>query len=153
MKKELEKLRKNLFIEIRACGGLGSMPGTDGTIITKDNKVYNYHDYWEVPEEMKDKIPLQYISEGKELKPTTIKKLNNYIKKHIAEKWLCPTGSLMYDAHFHLTINFNNELIELTNYDYINYKIMDIIEKNEKGFYCTKANPVGYSVHTIFYDL
>ncbi len=146
MEKKLEELRKNLFIEIRACGGLGSMPGTDGTIITKDNIIYNYHDYWKVPDNKKDKIPLQYISEGKEIKPITIKKLNNYIKKHIADELLCPIANFFYDASFHLTVNYNSKLFELTNYDYMNYKIMNIIEKNEENFYCSSYNPRGYSV-------
>ena len=43
MNKKLKELRKNLFIEISCWSGLGPMPGTDGIIITKDNKIYNYY--------------------------------------------------------------------------------------------------------------
>ena len=41
------------------------MPGTEGIIITKDKTLYYYHKYHHVPENLKDKISLEGISEGK----------------------------------------------------------------------------------------
>lgn len=148
MEKKLEELRKNLFIEIRAWGGLGSMPGTDGTIITKDNKIYNYHDYWKVPDDKKEKIPLQYISEGKEIKPITIKKLNNYIKKNLTDDGLIiPMMQFrLYDASFHIFFDYNNEIKEIYNQPDIYSDIVDIIEKYEENFHCSSANPAGFAV-------
>jgi hypothetical protein len=148
MEKELEELRKNLFIEISASGGLGSMPGTDGTIITKDNKIYNYHDYWKVPEDKMDIIPLQYISEGKEIKPITIKKLNNYIKKHLTcDGLIRPFMPLrICDASFQIFFDYNNEINEIYNKPDIYSDIVNIIEKYEENFHCSSANPAGFAI-------
>lgn len=88
---------------------------------------------------------IHYGSKKKELEEL----LNNYIKKHIAYELLCPIGNFFNDASFHLTVNYNNKLFELENYDYMNYKIMDIIEKNEENFYCSSYNPRGYSVRRL----
>ena len=151
MEKKLEDLRKNLFIEIKASGGLGSMPGTDGTIITKDNKIYNYHDYYRVPEYAPwypgGRVPLKYISEGKEVKTITIKKLNNYAKKVATSLLLQFPRGIFTDAHFKVVINYNDQLYKIENNDAVYYKIMNIIEKNEDNFHCSSVNPAGYSVH------
>ena len=83
MKDKLNELRKDLFIEISSWGGLGPMPGNSGTIITKDNKLYRYHEYYRIPEDMQDKVTKEGLTEGTQLSEETVEKLKNYIEKNL----------------------------------------------------------------------
>jgi hypothetical protein len=127
MQEKLEELRKNTFVELSSWGGLGPMPGNSGTIITNDNKIYYYHDYFRVPVDMEDRITKQEISEGKEVDQETINKLKEYIEKNLVGKEF--PDQRIFDASFHVTINYNNQKIEIHNYTEIYSDLYKIIEK------------------------
>ena len=130
MNKKLKELRKNLFVEISAWGGLSQTPGIEGTIITKDNKIYIYHEYDFVSEDLKDIVSRKGISEGKEVKKGTIEKLNDYIKNNIEGKSFL-TAYQIDDASFHIVVDYNNKIYEIDDYPNIFSGLMEIIEKNE----------------------
>ncbi len=129
MKNELEELRKNMLIEVSSWGGLSLTPGTSGLIVTQDKKVYYYHKYFRVPEKLKDKISLEDISEGKELQGSTYKKLINYIEEKIINVEY--ENKFIFDASFHIIVNYKNKKITVNNYPEINNEINRIIRGGE----------------------
>lgn len=104
------------------------MPGTVGTIITKDNILYDYHDYAFIPEDMKGKMTKKGISEGIKLKKATIKKLNEYIEKNIVGKAF-QFDRIIEDANYNVTIDYNTFLYQIDNYPDIYCDLVNIIEK------------------------
>ena len=86
MQEKLEKLRQNKFLELSSWAGLSPMPGTTGIIITKDKKIYYYHKYHHVPENLKDKIKLEDISEGRVIDEDIYLKLVNYLEEKVIGK-------------------------------------------------------------------
>ena len=129
MKNKLEELRKNMLIEVSSWGGLSLTPGTSGLIVTQDKKVYYYHMYFRVPEKLKDKISLEDISEGKELQGSTYKKLIKYIEEKIINVEY--ENKFIFDASFHIIVNYKNKKITVNNYPEINNEINRIIRGGE----------------------
>ena len=127
MQEKLEELRKDLFIELKSWAGLSPMPGNSGTIITNDNKIYYYHDYFRVPVDMEDKITKQEISEGAEVDQETINKLKEYIEKNLVGKEF--PDQMIFDASFNVTINYNNQIINIHNYHEVYSDLYKIINK------------------------
>ena len=129
MKNKLEELRKNMLIEVSSWGGLSLTPGTSGLIVTQDKKVYYYHMYFRIPENLKDKISLEDISEGKELQGSTYKKLIKYIEEKIINVEY--ENKFIFDASFHIIVNYKNKKITVNNYPEINNEINRIIRGGE----------------------
>ena len=124
MKNKLEEIRKNSLIELDTWAGLSITPGLDTTIVTKDYKVYYYHNYHHVPSYLKDKLELESLSEGKELSKEIIKELNEYIEELFNKEY---QTRLMKDATFKITINYDNKNLIVNNYPELNSSISKII--------------------------
>ena len=86
MQEKLKSLRLDKFLELSSWAGLSPMPGTTGIIITKDKKIYYYHKYHHVPENLKDKIKLEDISEGRVIDEDIYLKLVNYLEEKVIGK-------------------------------------------------------------------
>ena len=118
-----------MLIEVSSWGGLSLTPGTSGLIVTQDKKVYYYHMYFCIPENLKDKISLEDISEGKELQGSTYKKLIKYIEEKIINVEY--ENKFIFDASFHIIVNYKNKKITVNNYPEINNEINRIIRGRE----------------------
>ena len=112
MKEKLDMLRKRRFLELSSWAGLSDMPGTSGLIITDDKMIYRYHNYYFVPEHLKDKIEKEYISDGELLSEDAYLKLVKYINKKIKGKkfkdyMIFDAGCNIYGKDFHIENYFD----------------------------------------------
>ena len=114
MQEKLEKLRLNKFLEIRSWAGLSPMPGTTGIIITKDKKIYYYHKYHHVPENLKDKTKLEDISEGRIIDEDIYLKLVNYLEEKVIGKDFENINTR--DAGVSISGNINNNRFNINNH-------------------------------------
>ena len=81
---------------------------------------------------MKKEVAKKGISEGKEIKKITIKKLNDYIEKNIINvNGVKPWPGLICDASYHVTINYNDKKIDIDDDVELYDDLMEIIEKYE----------------------
>lgn len=114
MKKDLEALREKALLDIYSWGGLGPTPGYSGTIITIDRKLYTYHEYRHIPEELKKKgvqdSALNYI---KTITKTDCKEIENFIKKKLLNKKHKVIN--IHDASFHIEGSNNGKYFKLSN--------------------------------------
>ena len=114
MQEKLEKLRLNKFLEIRSWAGLSPMPGTTGIIITNDKKIYYYHKYHHVPENLKDKTKLEDISEGRIIDEDIYLKLVNYLEENIIGKEF--EYIRIMDAGVKISGTLNNNSFNINNH-------------------------------------
>ena len=131
MQEKLEKLRLNKFLEIRSWAGLSPMPGTTGIIITKDKKIYYYHKYHHVPENLKDKTKLEDISEGRIIDEDIYLKLVNYLEENIIGKEFEEIS--IRDAGVSISGNINNNRFNINNHFDIYNDLKRIIYSKEKA--------------------
>jgi hypothetical protein len=127
MQEKLEKLRLNKFLEIRSWAGLSPMPGTTGIIITKDKKIYYYHKYHHVPENLKDKIKLEDISEGRVIDEDIYLKLVNYLEEKVIGKEF--EYIRIMDAGVKISGTLNNNSFNIDNHFDIYNDLKRIIDK------------------------
>ena len=118
MQEKLEELRLNKFLEISSWAGLSPMPGTEGIIITKDKTLYYYHKYHHVPENLKDKISLEGISEGKTIDDDIYSKLVNYLEENVIGKEI--ENVITRDGGVKVSGNLNNNNFNTNNLDIYN---------------------------------
>ena len=118
MQEKLEELRLNKFLEISSWAGLSPMPGTEGIIITKDKTLYYYHKYHHVPENLKDKISLEGISEGKIIDNDIYSKLVNYLEENVIGKEI--ENVITRDGGVKVSGNLNNNNFNTNNLDIYN---------------------------------
>ena len=114
MQEKLEKLRLNIFLEIRSWAGLSPMPGTTGIIITKDKEIYYYHKYHHVPDNLKDEISLEEISEGKTIDDDIYSKLVNYLEENVIGKEI--ENIFTRDGGVRISGNLNNNSFNINNH-------------------------------------
>lgn len=131
MQEKLEKLRLNKFLEIRSWAGLSPMPGTTGIIITNDKKIYYYHKYHHVPENLKDKIKLEDISEGRIIDEDIYLKLVNYLEENIIGKEFEEIN--IRDAGVSISGTINNNSFNVHNHFNIFNDLEKIIYSKEKA--------------------
>lgn len=131
MQEKLEKLRLNKFLEIRSWAGLSPMPGTTGIIITKDKKIYYYHKYHHVPENLKDKTKLEDISEGRIIDEDIYLKLVNYLEEKVIGKDFENINTR--DAGVSISGNINNNRFNINNHFDIYNDLKRIIYSKEKA--------------------
>ena len=131
MQEKLEKLRLNKFLEIRSWAGLSPMPGTTGIIITNDKKIYYYHKYHRIPENLKDKIKLEDISEGRIIDEDIYLKLVNYLEENIIGKEFEEIS--IRDAGVSISGNINNNRFNINNHFDIYNDLKRIIYSKEKA--------------------
>ena len=87
MQEKLDKLKENSILGIEDKANLSVSPGTSGTIITKDKKVYGYSLYSFMTSFMeKNNIPLENIYLIKELTSDEYDKIQKFIKEEIINK-------------------------------------------------------------------
>ena len=87
MQEKLDKLKENSILGVEDKANLSVSPGTSGTIITKDKKVYGYSLYsFMTPFLEKNNIPLENIYLIKELTDDEYDKIQKFIKKEIINK-------------------------------------------------------------------
>ena len=130
MQERLESLRLDKILEIRSWAGLSPMPGTTGIIITNDKKIYYYHKYHHVPENLKDKISLEDISEGRIIDNDIYSILVNYLKENIIGKEF--ENVITRDAGFRVSGTINNNSFNINNLDIYN-DLKRIINSKEKA--------------------
>ena len=118
MQEKLESLRLDKFLEISSWAGLSPMPGTEGIIITKDKTLYYYHKYHHVPENLKDKISLEGISEGKIIDDDIYSKLVNYLEENVIGKEI--ENVITRDGGVKVSGNLNNNNFNTNNLDIYN---------------------------------
>lgn len=126
-----EKLRLNKFLEIRSWAGLSPMPGTTGIIITNDKKIYYYHKYHHIPENLKDKIKLEDISEGRIIDEDIYLKLVNYFEEKVIGKDFENINTR--DAGVSISGNINNNRFNINNHFDIYNDLKRIIYSKEKA--------------------
>ena len=114
MIKKLDELREKKFLEISSWAGLSSMPGTESIIVTKDKKIYYYHNYHHVPIYLKDKVKLEDISKGKVLDDKIYSKLVNYVENNIIGKDF--EDIMIFDAGWRVSGNLNNNNFNICNH-------------------------------------
>ena len=114
MQEKLEKLRLDKFLELSSWAGLSPMPGTTGIIITKDKKIYYYHKYHHVPENLKDKIKLEDISEGRVIDEDIYLKLVNYLEEKVIGKEF--EYIRIMDAGVKISGTLNNNSFNINNH-------------------------------------
>ena len=130
MQEKLESLRLDKILEISSWAGLSPMPGTEGIIITKDKTLYYYHKYHHVPENLKDKITLEGISEGKIIDNDIYSKLVNYLEENVIGKEI--ENVITRDAGFRVSGAINNNSFNINNLDIYN-DLKRIINSKEKA--------------------
>lgn len=118
MEEKLDRLRLNKFLEISSWAGLSLMPGTEGIIITNDKKIYYYHKYHHMPENLKEKIGLEDISEGKTINEDTYLKLVNYLEENVIGKTF--DNIITRDGGVNVSGNLNNNSFNINNLDIYN---------------------------------
>lgn len=131
MQEKLEKLRLNKFLEIRSWAGLSPMPGTTGIIITNDKKIYYYHKYHHIPENLKDKIKLEDISEGRIIDEDIYLKLVNYFEEKVIGKDFENINTR--DAGVNISGTLNNNSFNIYNHFDIYNDLKRIIYSKEKA--------------------
>lgn len=114
MQEKLEKLRLDKILELSSWAGLSPMPGTTGIIITKDKTIYYYHKYHHVPDNLKDKISLEEISEGKIIDNDIYSKLVNYLEENVIGKEF--ENIFTRDAGVRISGNLNNNSFNINNH-------------------------------------
>ena len=87
MQEKLDKLKENSILGIEDKANLSVSPGTSGTIITKDKKVYGYSLYsFMTPFMEKNNIPLENIYLIKELTSDEYDKILKFVQEEIINK-------------------------------------------------------------------
>ena len=130
MQEKLKSLRLDKFLELSSWAGLSAMPGSQGIIITNDKKIYYYHKYHHVPENLKDKISLEGISEGKIIDNDIYSKLVNYLEENVIGKEF--ENIFTRDAGFRVSGTINNNSFNINNIDIYN-DLKRIINSKEKA--------------------
>ena len=131
MQEKLESLRLDKILEISSWAGLSPMPGTEGIIITKDKTLYYYHKYHHVPENLKDKISLEGISEGKTIDDNIYSKLVNYLEENIIGKEFDNIN--IRDARVSISGTLNNNSFNINNHFDVYNDLKRIINSKEKA--------------------
>lgn len=113
MQEKLEQLRKSALLEIYNRWGLGE-PGYNGTIITKDKKIYNYYSYIRPNKILIDNgLPLEQLSKGRLLTNEKYNKIIHFIEREIKNKQF---DSLMIrDVTYIVRCNYNSKIYNLPN--------------------------------------
>ncbi len=87
MEEGLKRIEENSLIKISSSWGLGYPPGKIKEIITQDGKLYYYHNYLYLTEQMqKDNISRESLVEVKKLNDKEMNEVTNFIKKEIVGK-------------------------------------------------------------------
>ena len=87
MQELVDKLKENSILGVEVKANLSISPGTSGTIITKDKKVYGYSLYvFMTPFMEKNNIPLENIYLIKELTDDEYNKILKFIQEEIISK-------------------------------------------------------------------
>lgn len=126
MKEKLESLRKNILIELSSWAGLSLTPGVNSILITKDKKIYYYHQYHRIPISLEEKITKEGLTEGIKISDKKYQKLINIIKEKIINKNYEPNH--IFDASFYIKGNYNNQNFNIINHPDLYNEIYKIIK-------------------------
>ena len=125
MEEKLELLRKNSLLELQTWAGLSPTPGVSGVIVTNDKKIYYYHRYNYIAPSYQDMVTPEGLSEGVVLSDNNYNKLIKYIEKNIIGKSF--KDQIIFDASWHVFINYYGKKIVINNYPEINSELNKII--------------------------
>lgn len=90
MQEKFDKLKENSILGVEVKANLSVSPGKNGTIITKDKKVYGYSLYaFMTPFLKKNNIPLENIYLIKELTSDEYDKILKFIEEIINKEYKC----------------------------------------------------------------
>lgn len=113
MQEKLKSIRENCILEISHWLGLRN-PGTSGTIITKDKKIYHYTIYYSEFQFLKENnIPKESISKGKTITEKDYSKIIKFIEENIIGKEF--QNKNIYDAGWNVSGNYNNYSFNISN--------------------------------------
>lgn len=114
MKNKLEELRKNILIEVYSWAGLSPIPGREGYIITKDQKIYHYHEYQRIAPYFEGKVTNEGISDGEKLSNEKYQKIIKFIEEKILNKTF--DYIQIFDASFHIEGKYNKQSFNIINH-------------------------------------
>lgn len=113
MQEKLNSLKETSILEISNWWGLHN-PGTSGTIISKDKKIYHYTIYYRETNFLKENnIPLETISEGRTLTEEEYKSVINFIEENIIGKTF--SSQRIFDAGWNVHCNYKNQVFNIHN--------------------------------------
>ena len=128
MQEKLTEIRKNRLIEISSSWGLGQIPGMESTIVTKNHKIYFYHKYFRLSQELKEKFNLEDESLSKEiiLNDIQFKKIIEFIEKEFENKNFDPNVIMDYNSTIYIDYPNCQEIIQ-NNMENIEYKFSQLL--------------------------
>ncbi len=113
MQEKLNLLKETSILEISNWWGLHN-PGTSGTIISQDKKIYHYNIYYRETNFLKENnIPLETISEGKKLTEEEYESVIKFIKENIVGKSF--TSQRIYDAGWNVCSHHKGQVFNIHN--------------------------------------
>lgn len=125
MQEKLNSLKEISILEISNWWGLHN-PGSSGTIITQDKKIYHYTIYHHEKNILEENnIPLESISKGKNLTEEEYERVIKFIEDKIVDKTF--TFKKVFDAGWNVRGHYNGQAFNIHNDKGFG--------ENEKGLY------------------
>lgn len=113
MQEKLKELKETSILEISNWWGLHN-PGTSGTIISQDRKIYHYTIYYQESNFLKEhNIPLESLSEGRKISEVEYEKVIKFIEDNIADKTF--TSESIFDASWNVRGHYNGNYFNIPN--------------------------------------
>lgn len=100
--------------------------GYSGIILTKDDEIYKYQEYYKIPKELENK-KINFFIKKDIISQCTKDKLNRYLEENIKGNTF-PMQRIM-DAGYNVTI-YSDTIIVINNYKNIYDDILKIINEN-----------------------
>lgn len=127
IKEKIEEISKNAYLEVSNSWG-HKYAGYKGIIITKNDEVYKYQEYYQVPPSLGEEESNFFVKIDN-LSKETKNEIEKYISENIKNKEF--EEKVILDVGFTVKIHLENEVIEIKNYKNINDDLTEIINKNE----------------------
>lgn len=113
MQEKLNSLKEISILEISNWWGLHN-PGSSGTIITQDKKIYHYTIYHHETNFLEENnIPLESISKGKNLTEEEYERVIKFIEDNIVDKTF--TFKRVFDAGMSVRGHYNGQSFNIHN--------------------------------------
>ena len=113
MQEKLNSLKETSILEISNWWGLHN-PGTSGTIISQDKKIYHYTIYHRETNFLKENnIPLESISKGRNLTEEEYERVIKFIEENIVGKTF--TSQRIFDASWNVRGHYKGQSFNIHN--------------------------------------
>ena len=132
MKEKLKQLQEKLLLEINYWWGLGNTPGNSGMLVTKEQELYTYTEYYDMNKELEEKnTPKSSLKLVKKLTEEEYKKITTFIEKNLLSKEI--KEDFIFDAGYNLKYYYNNKIRSISNNVELYDELKRLIEELEKG--------------------